>query len=107
MGKTFRTREGKSFEVERETKTLKLIKVENTDYYKGKNHDEFLFKDSDGTYYYYDAALNADMTEYDTKFASELACEEGKYVTLSAYFVPRSSEKSYYTYLPRLLKIEE
>ena len=47
------------------------------------------------------------MTEYDTKFASELACEEGKYVTLSAYFVPRPSEKSYYAYLPRLLKIEE
>ena len=35
--KSFRLRNGKNVEVEREIKTLKLINVENTDYYKGKN----------------------------------------------------------------------
>ena len=40
--KSFRLRNGKNVEVEREIKTLKLINVENTDYYKGKNHDAYL-----------------------------------------------------------------
>ena len=103
--KSFRLRNGKNVEVEREIKTLKLINVENTDYYKGKNHDEFLFKDSDN-HYIYNAALNADMTEYDTKFATELIIGgENKFYKISGYFVP-TEENTYYIYNPRLLNIE-
>ena len=103
--KTFRTRSGKSVEVERETKTLKLVNIENTDYYKGKNHDEFLFKDGE-TSYIYNASLNADMTEYDTKFATDLIADgEGKYCKISAYFVP--TDRCYFIYNPRLLEIED
>ena len=104
--KKFNLRSGETIAIERETKTLKLIKIENTDYYKGKNHDEFLFRDSNDDYIY-NASLNADMTEYDTKFATDLIADgEGKYCTISAYFVP-TRDKTYFIYNPRLLDISE
>lgn len=104
--KKFRTAEGKIVEVERETKTLQLKSVINIDYYKGKNHDAFTFIDGP-TKYIYDASLNADMTEYDSNFAKDLAMAEGKYIKLSAYFVPTDNENRFYIYNPRLLNIEE
>ena len=106
MGKIFISPEGKRVECERETKILTLVSVNNTDYYKGKNHDRFKFIDTDKNIYLYDATLNADMTEYDAKFASELAFSDGKQIKLTAYFVPPSSHyDSYYIYNPRLLEI--
>lgn len=108
MRKFFRTPEGTRIEVERETKVLKLISIYNTDYYKGKNHDAFTFEDGEGNKYVYDATLNADMTEYDSKIAKDLAFEEGKIVRITGYFVPPSSySDSYYIYNPRLLSVEE
>ena len=108
MRKFFITPEGIRIEIERETKVLKLISVYNTDYYKGKNHDAFTFEDGEGNKYVYDAALNADMTEYDSKIAKDLAFAEGKHVKLTGYFLPPSSYSSkYYIYNPRLLEIEE
>lgn len=108
MRKFFRTPEGTRIEVERETKVLKLISIYNTDYYKGKNHDAFTFEDGEGNKYVYDATLKADMTEYDSKIAKDLAFEEGKIVRITGYFVPPSSySDSYYIYNPRLLSVEE
>ena len=69
MAKTFRSPDGQRIELERETKTLKLESINNSDYYKGKNHDAFRFTDGEGNTYIYDASLNADMTEYDSKIA--------------------------------------
>lgn len=108
----FRNKEtGEVFEVERETKVLKLISVENSDYYRGKNHDTLTFVDNENHKYIYDATINADMTVYDTKFASELAFEEGKYVKISAYFLPTYLEQygidKKAIYNPRLLSIED
>lgn len=97
--------DGRVYECERETKTLKLQSVENTDYYKGKNHDAFTFVEGPNRYIY-DAAMNADMTEYDTNFARELAFAEGKYVKFSAYFA-FVEEGKFYIYNPRLLNIED
>lgn len=108
MKKTFISPDGQKIELERETKTLKFISVFNTDYYKGKNHDQFKFLDNDGTTYVYDATLNAEMTEYDTKFAKDLVFNEGKFIKLSGYFLPPSSYSDFtYIYNPRLLSIEE
>lgn len=104
--KTFRTANGKQVECERETKTLQLKSVMNTDYYKGKNHDAFTFRDG-ANVYIYDASLNADMTEYDSNFAKELAFAEGKYVKITAYFVPTDDDNRFYIYNPRLLNIED
>ena len=103
--KKFVNSEGKLVECERETKVLKLISVNNSDYYKGKNHDAFEFTDGEGNTYIYDASLNADMTEYDSNFAKELAFAEGKYIKFSAYFVS-VEEGKYYIYNPRLLNVE-
>ena len=103
--KKFVNPEGKLVECERETKVLKLKSVNNSDYYKGKNHDAFEFTDGEGNTYIYDASLNADMTEYDSNFAKELAFAEGKYIKFSAYFVPVEKDK-YYIYNPRLLNVE-
>jgi len=106
MGKIFISQEGKLVECERETKILTLISVNNTDYYNSKNHDRFKFIDTEKNIYLYDATLNADMTEYDAKFASELVFSDGKQVKLTAYFVPSSLHyDSYYIYNPRLLEI--
>lgn len=106
--KKFRSPDGQIIELERETKTLKLLYVYNTDYYKGKNHDAFEFVDSENNRYVYDASLNADMTEYDSKIAKELSFEEGKMVRLSGYFLPPTSWSTrIYIYNPRLLSIEE
>ena len=108
MTKRFRDPNWKRIELERETKVLKLKTVYNSDYYKGKNHDSFKFVDTEGNIYIYDATLNADMTEYDTKFARELSLEDGKMVKLSGYFLPPSKYSSYiYIYNPRLISIEE
>ena len=105
MAKTFRSPDGQRIELERETKTFKLDSVNNSDYYKGKNHDAFEFTDGEGNTYIYDASLNADMTEYDSNFAKELAFAEGKYIKFSAYFVS-VEEGKYYIYNPRLLNVE-
>lgn len=108
MRKTFIDPDGKRIECERETKILKLVSVHNTDYYNNKNHDALEFIDSEGTKYVYNASLNADMTEYDTKFAQELVFEEGKQIKLSGYFLPKSMyEEKRYIYYPRLLNVEE
>lgn len=108
MAKTFRSPDGQRIKLERETKTLKLDSVNNSDYYKGKNHDAFRFTDGEGNTYIYDASLNADMTEYDSKIATDLAFEEGKMVRITGYFVPPSSySDNYYIYNPRLLSVEE
>lgn len=104
--KKFRTAEGKIAECERETKILQLKSVMNTDYYKGKNHDAFTFRDGSNVYIY-DASMNADMTEYDSNFAKELAFAEGKYVKITAYFVPTDDDNRFYIYNPRLLNIED
>lgn len=104
MMKRFKTTDGKIVEVERETKTLLLKTIKNSDYYKGKNHDSFIFKDGSITYIY-DATLNADMTEYDSKIAKDLSFEEDKYIMLSAYFVPTDFDDKFYIYNPRLLDI--
>ncbi|MEE3344240.1 MAG: hypothetical protein VZS44_09140 [Bacilli bacterium] len=98
---------GKLIEVERETKTLILKSIYNTDYYKGKNHDAFTFLDTEGNKYIYNATLNADMTEYDTNIAKELVFQEDKHIKLSAYFVPTEFNGEYFIYNPRLLNIEE
>ena len=108
MTKVFKDPDGKRIELERETKVLTLISVNNSDYYKGKNHDAFRFTDGEGNTYIYDASLNADNTEYDSKIAKDLAFEEGKIVKLTGYFLPPSSNSdNYYIYNPRLLNIEE
>ena len=108
MTKVFKDPDGKRIELERETKVLTLISVNNSDYYKGKNHDAFRFTDGEGNTYIYDASLNADNTEYDSKIAKDLAFEEGKTVKLTGYFLPPSSNSdNYYIYNPRLLNIEE
>ena len=108
MSKVFRDSNGKCIELDRETKVLILKSVYNSDYYKGKNHDSFDFVDNEGNNYRYDATLNADMTEYDSKFAKELAFSEGKHVKLSGYFVPPSEySECIYIYSPRLLSIDE
>lgn len=105
MSKVFRDMNGKRFEIERETKTLKLESVIHSDYYKGKNHDDFRFTDGDGNEYVYDASLNAEMTEYDSKFAKELAFEEGKVVKVSAYFLPSQLYRNTsYIYNPRIVE---
>lgn len=105
MAKKFRSPDGQVYELERETKTLKLVSVSNSDYYKGKNHDAFEFVDGTDEYIY-DASLNADQTEYDSKIAQDLAFEEGKYVRLTGYFLPTSSySNKIYIYNPRLLEI--
>ena len=104
--KTFKTANGNQVECERETKTLQLKSVANTDYYKGKNHDAFTFRDGSNVYIY-DASLNADMTEYDSNFAKELAFAEGKYVKITAYFVPTDDDNRFYIYNPRLLNVED
>ena len=106
--KKFVNPEGKLVECERETKTLKLVLVGRSDYYKGKNHDAFEFTDGEGNTYIYDASLNADMTEYDSKIAKDLAFNEGKMVRITGYFLPPSSySDSYYIYNPRLLNVED
>ena len=108
MVKTFRSPDGQRIELERETKTLKLESVNNSDYYNSKNHDAFRFTDNEGNTYIYDASLNANMTEYDSKIAKDLVFEEGKIVKITGYFVPPSSySDSYYIYNPRLISIEE
>lgn len=108
MAKKFRTPDGTEIECERKTKTLKLVSILNTDYYKGKNHDAFTFVDEENNQYVYDATLNADMTEYNSKFAKELAFKEGKYIKLTGYFLPPSSYlDKIYIYSPRLLSIED
>lgn len=108
MTKVFKDPDGKRIELERETKVLTLKSVTNSDYYKGKNHDAFRFTDGEGNTYIYDASLNADNTEYDSKIAKDLAFEEGKMVKLTGYFLPPSSNSdNYYIYNPRLLNIEE
>lgn len=108
MAKKFRTPDGAEIECERKTKILKILHVHNTDYYKGKNHDAFEFIDDDGNKYVYDASLNADMTEYNSKFAKELAFKEGKYIKLTGYFLPPSSYlDKIFIYSPRLLNIED
>ncbi len=104
--KKFRTIDSRNIEVERDIKNLKLIKIENTDYYKGKNHDAFEFVDGENNRYVYDASLNADMTEYDTKIAKELCYREKEYCKISAYFVP-VRDGYFYMYNPRLLDSEE
>lgn len=108
MSKRFISPSGHKIELERETKTLKLDSVNNSDYYKGKNHDSFNFTDTEGNKYIYDASLNADMTEYDSEFAKTLAFGEGKFVRLSGYFLPTFADNDkIYIYSPRLLSIEE
>lgn len=108
MTKTFIDPNGNKITLERETKVLLLKSVRHSDYYKGKNHDAFKFLDNDGNIYIYDATLNADMTEYDTKFGSDLAFSENKYIKISAYFLPPSEySENYYIYNPRILQIEE
>lgn len=99
----FTTGTGKVVYAEREIKTLKLVDVYNTDRYRNKNHDRFEFRDNENKYYY-DAALNAEMTEYDSKIAKDLMCEEGKFIKLSGYFVPM--DDYIYIYNPRLLEIQ-
>ena len=73
----FRDGKGNSYECDRQTKTLKLVSVENVERFKNKEHDAFTFTDGEDTYVYY-ASLNADMTEYDTVFARGLSLCEGK-----------------------------
>ncbi len=109
MAKTFvDTNSGNKITLERETKVLLLKSIHKTDYYKGKNHEAFRFVDNDGNSYVYDAAVNADMTEYETKFGSDLAFSENKYIKISAYFLPDTDiDNYYYIYNPRILNIEE
>ena len=101
--KKFRKYDGTTYEADREVKILKLISIHNTDYYKGKNHDDFTFVDYDGNYYHYHASLNADMTEYDSDIAKKLAFGEGEYFKISAYFIPHY-DVSHFMYLPRFVK---
>lgn len=108
MSKRFISSTGHLVEIEREIKTLKLTHVNNSDYYKGKNHDSFNFTDTEGIKYIYDASLNSDMTEYDSEFAKTLAFKEGKFIRLSGYFLPNFADNGkIYIYNPRLLGIEE
>ena len=100
----FRDGKGNSYECDRQTKTLKLVSVENVERFKNKEHDAFTFTDGEDTYVYY-ASLNAGMTEYDTVFARGLSLCEGEFVKMSAYFVPNNKE--YFIYNPRLLSVEE
>ena len=107
--KSFRLKNGKNVEVEREIKTLKVVSIDNTDYYKGKNHDAFTLTDGENQYIY-NGSLNADMTVYDTKIAQELCYAENKYVVISAYFVPMEStfgNEYFYIYNPRLLEVKD
>ena len=107
--KAFIDSQGNRTEVERETKILELKKVYNTDTYNGKNHDALEFEDEDGRRYIYNATLNAEMTEYDSKIAKELAFREGERFKISGYFVQCSAndDKKFWINSPRLIKERE
>lgn len=103
---------GELVEIKRETKTLKLVSVTEGDYYNSKYHDEFVFTDGKNTYIYH-GSLNADRTDYDHKFAAELAFEEGKLIKFSGNFVPWRlafpssllKKNKYFIYIPRLIEV--